>query len=138
MSQPSRTRASTTTPTAGTPAAAAPANPVPVLKATGATPAPGTVYGNYDVYGDRYASGSFRGGEQVIVYTCADEAAFLAEQGRVPHPDDSHGVITIPGKLTVISTTGVLDVTTGGQEWGGPDPAQIALKVGGLVITPQN
>jgi hypothetical protein len=47
-------------------------------------------------------------------------------------------VITIPGKLTVISTTGVLDVTTGGQEWGGPDPAQIALKVGGLVITPQN
>jgi len=138
VSQPSRTRASTTTPTAGTPAAAAPANPVPVLKATCATPVPGTVYGNYDVYGDRYTSGSFRGGEQVTVYTCADEAAFLAEQGRVPHPDDSHGVITIPGKLTVISTTGVLDVTTGGQEWGGPDPAQIALKVGGLVITPQN
>jgi hypothetical protein len=123
------TPASTTTPAT---AAAAPANPVTVLKATGATPPPGTVYGTHDVYGDRMASGSFPDGDSVTVYASGSTAAFQAEENRVSGlVDDDTGVVVIPRELTVI----IIDAYHGLGN-GSPAAAVIAAKVHGLVITP--
>lgn len=107
------------------------ANPVTILKQTGVTPDPGTVYGDHDAFGDRMTSGSFPGGESVTVYTSYTQADFQAEQARPP-VDDSHGVVVIPGKLAVIV------VDAGGQPsgWGGPTPAQIASRVHGTALPP--
>jgi hypothetical protein len=121
---------------ASAPAATAgtPADPVAILRATGAAPDPGTVYGSHDVQGDRMASGTYPGGEQVTVYASADQAAFAAEQSRAGQGDDLHGVVTIPGQLAVITVTAGLDAA-GAPQWDAT-PAQIAGLVHGLVITP--
>jgi hypothetical protein len=47
--------------TATAPQAPQPANPVPILENIGATPGPGETIGQMDIYGDRYASGTFYG-----------------------------------------------------------------------------
>jgi hypothetical protein len=106
--------------------AAVAADPVAILRETGATPDPGTVYGGHDVFGDRDANGSFPRRR-------VRHGLHLLQPGRVPGRgipaagDDQHGVVIIPANLTVIAVDAAMD------GWGGPTPQQIASAVHGLV-----
>lgn len=115
------------------PVAAAPvaANPVTLLTQAGATPDPGEVTGSTDVEGDRYATGSFPGGEGITVDTFTSPAAQSADLARNGIPGDAHAFIT--GHLANYYVTAV----------DGPNgytfsvtPAQIAVRTGGKVVSP--
>ena len=123
------------TATGGAPSAP-PASPVPLLKQTGATPEPGTVAGQVDVYGNRYAAGTL-GNEDVRVYTSADQAAY-AENLHRNRPDDFHGVISVPASNALVLLTAYIDPAKGdGPQWApGGTPAQVAARVGGQVVQP--
>jgi hypothetical protein len=72
-----------------------PANPVTVLHEAGAKVPAGVKLGDHDVYGDRMASGSFRGGETAIVYTTTNlQQAMSADPGPAGFTvDDSDAVV---------------------------------------------
>src|SRR4029077_17325266 len=94
-------------------------NPVPILKQTGATPDPGTSFGQYDIYGGRYVSGAFPGGETGNV-SAAPGQADLARNGS---GDDGHGVVVIPSKSVVIFLTpSAAAPSTGFHREGPPQP----------------
>jgi hypothetical protein len=117
-----------------------PANPVPILRQAGVPVPPGTVNGDHDVSGDRMATGQWPTGESVTVYTSADQTAFAAEQANV-QPDDSTGVILIPGKYAVIVVNGSSGIVPGqstpSSPWaGGETPAQVAARVHGQLVQP--
>jgi hypothetical protein len=61
------------------PAQAVPVNPLPILKMTGATPDPGTTFGQYDIYGGRYVSGIFPHGETATVTADPGPDAYAAD-----------------------------------------------------------
>lgn len=85
--------ASTVTPPPAVQAAAVAANPVPLLTATGATLEPGEALGSTDIEGDRYASGSYPGGEAITVYTFTTTAAQAADLARNGIPGDDHAIV---------------------------------------------
>ena len=119
---------------AAIPGVSTPANPVPLLRQAGATPAPGTVAGEHDAYGDRYAKGTI-GDEDVRVYTAAGPAAYQANLATAWHPDDSQAVITVPDRNAVVILTAYLDPYKDGPQWAaGGTPAQVAARVGGQVV----
>ena len=73
--------------------------------------------------------------EHISVYTTGDQASFSQEQS-MNTPGDDMGVVTIPGKLTTILVeTYPGDVTPPQQAQ--QTARQIALRVHGLIITPQ-
>lgn len=119
---------------AAIPGVSTPANPVPLLKAAGATPAAGTVTGQADVYGDRYAAGTI-GDEDVRVYTSGSQAAYAENLHRF-RPDDSQAVIAVPARNAVVILTAYIDPAKGdGPQWAaGGTPAQVAARVGGQVV----
>ena len=106
------TAASTSSPAAtastSAPASITPANPVTIILASGATVSPGVTYGSVDIYGDRYASGEFPGGEVVTVYTFASQDALQADIDRnVTTPQD--GKARIIGHLFDVITSREFD-----------------------------
>lgn len=88
-------------------AAAAPANPVPILEKMHVPIPSGESVGQVDIYGDRYASGMFADGEQVIVYTYAtaqDEVSGV-KLASAYLPSDSNKLLV--GRLFTVGVTGV-------------------------------
>jgi hypothetical protein len=116
------------------PSVAQAVNPVDIVQQAGATPAPGSAVGTHDINGNRMADGTFGGqyGEQITVYTSADDAAFQQSQDTVGQSDDAHAVITIPAKRAVIMLTATIG-DNGGYVWT-VSPEQVAKRVGGLNI----
>lgn len=116
------------------PASAASLNPVSILKKMGVPTS--AVYGQVDIWGDRYASGNFPGGEQVTVYTFADRAAQQADNARNSGgaSTDSNVVITGPGWKAVV--TGALNLTASGTSTitFEVSPAMLAQRAGGTVV----
>lgn len=110
-----------------------PVNPVPILKATGATVPPGVVNGDHDVSGNRMAEGHM-GYEGIIVYTAPSAAALsqlLATQTFAT--DDYNKAVVIPAKFAAILVSAWED---NGPHWApGGTPAQIAKRVGGHLKT---
>jgi hypothetical protein len=113
-----------------------PVNPVPVLKATGATVPASEVMGDHDIFGDRMAEGTMGTGynqENINVYTAASSAALHQMlQRQTFQVDDFTGVIVIPANNAAVvamaaSGTGATPTPT----WAlGGTPAQIAKRVG--------
>jgi hypothetical protein len=102
---------------------------VPLLAATGATPDPGETLGSTDIYGDRYASGSYPDGEQVTVYTFTTIDAQAADLARNGTPSDTHAVIRANLANVYVTPVGAL---AGGYVYA-VTPAQIAARVHGKV-----
>ena len=120
---------STTAPDAGTSPPAAPANPVPLLRRAGADVPAGVTAGQVDIYGDRYATGTYPGGEEITVYTFASVTAERADLVRNGTPQD--GRATIVGHLYDI---GAVAVQTNSGEWAwSVPPSVIAKRVHGSV-----
>jgi hypothetical protein len=118
----------TSTPAASPQDAAQAANPVPILKRTGA--ATQAVYGQVDIYGDRYASGTLHG-EDVLVYTFASPAAERADLQRNSTPRDDQVVIL--GHLFDVTVEGIQAVS---GAWDYPvSPSVIAARVGGSIVS---
>lgn len=123
--------------TAAPPAVAVPAvaavaaNPVPLLTKAGATLDPGEISGNTDVEGDRYASGSYPGGESIVVYTFATAPAQAANLAANGIPGDAHAFIA--GRLVNAYVTAV-DAASGYVFT--VSPARIAARIGGKVTSP--
>lgn len=119
-------------------ASGTPANPVPILKKTGAKVPAGTVNGQVDIEGDRYADGGAApdkcGGpcEQVSVYTFKDAAAQQADIARNSPEQDGHAMIK--GSLFDVSVVGYQDTATGAWVFGSLSPQVIAQRVGGTVV----
>lgn len=87
--------------------AAVPANPVPILEKMHVPIPSGESVGQVDIYGDRYASGMFADGEQVIVYTYAtaqDEVSGV-KLASAYLPSDSNKLLV--GRLFTVGVTGV-------------------------------
>lgn len=89
---------------------AQPANPVTILRETGATLPAGTEVGQIDVNGDRYASASYPWpgggtGEQLTVYTYADQSAMDSAMATLAVPQDGEAFIV--GHLWVMEVTAV-------------------------------
>lgn len=120
--------------------AAQPANPVVILKETGAAIPAGAVNGQRDIYGDRYASGTFGpddcggGCVQVDVYTYASTAAMAAGEQRnnMTQPDDGHAYIA--GQLFTVAVTAYPD-SNGSWSYGSANLAKIAKAVHGTVLS---
>jgi hypothetical protein len=106
-----------------------PANPVPLLRATGATPDPGEILGSTDVEGDRYASGSYPDGETISVYTFASTADQAADLARNDIPSDAHAIITTPLVDYYVTAVDGVDGYTFTVT-----PAQIAARVKGKLV----
>ena len=111
------------------PTAANAANPVPILQRMHVPIPSGVVDGNVDIYGDRYAVGQFADGEQVAVYTYADEQAFAVGVARNSGPSDVDKLLV--GKLFTITVTGV---DTGGGSIGFPESVALLSRETGARI----
>ena len=118
-------------PAAATQAAAKPAAALPVLQETGATQQ--VSYG-YDAEGDGNASGQFSSGEQVTVYTFADQAAMDAAKARNEGFSPTSSYVWITGHLLAVEVTGVTSFESG--KTGFPvSPQKIAALTGGTLVT---
>jgi hypothetical protein len=133
------------------PTNAGPANPVPVIKLAGATTS--AVYGQTDLYGDRYASGDLLAAtipspcmgegssstgcdESVDVYTYANAAAQAAGESR---NQTSDGSVIISGHLFDLIVYGVQGISGSGTPWEYPvSVATIAARVDGKILVPAN
>jgi hypothetical protein len=124
-----------------------PANPVPIVKQAGAKTS--AVYGQTDIYGDRYADGDLPGAtisgcsesysstgtclESVEVYTFAT-AADQARDQRLNQTADDH--VVIAGTLFDLTLYGV---SADGNTWEYPvSEATIAARVHGHVVAPSS
>ena len=127
-----------TAPRAPHPATTAPsapvatANPVRLLRLAGAGVPAGVSAGLVDIYGDRYATGTYRGGEQIVADTYATAAAERADVARNGTPQDGHALIQ--GDLFDIEVLAVQGAS-GGYAWS-VSPARIAARVGGSLVAP--
>lgn len=118
--------------------APAPANPVTVLRMTGATVSAGEVNGNVGLGGDRVASGTFPGGEDVYVFTYATQAA-LTSALAAHVPQDGETAVRGPGlSLLDIDATSSANVDSGGNVSVNysytVSPAVVAQRIKGKVI----
>jgi hypothetical protein len=108
----------------------APENPVPILRLTGCPVPAGEVNGSPGLDADRTASCTFPGtfGEQVWVFTYPTMAY---RDNRLAHPlappQDYETVIRGPGASLVL-----VDRSPG---FTGPEPQQIAARVGGIIVS---
>jgi hypothetical protein len=82
-----------------------PANPVPILTSMHVPLSSGESIGQVDLYGDRYASGTFADGEQVTVYTYADDQTLAAGVQRFGSPSDVDKYLL--GPMFIVEVTGV-------------------------------
>lgn len=110
-------------------------NPVTILRKAHASTS--AVYGQVDVWGDRYAVGYYpedgvAQGEQVYVYTFDSAAAQQADLDRNSTPQD--GQELIKGDLFDVSVIGMPNLSGG---WSYTvSPAAVAILVGGKVVSP--
>lgn len=81
------------------------ANPVTILRQLHVPIAPGVSVGQFDIYGDRYADGTFADMEQVQVYTYASMQAEEAGLARLGPSTDTNKVLV--GHLFTVLVTGV-------------------------------
>ena len=106
-----------------------------VIRETGATPAPGEVYGSTTVTGWLSADGSFPGGERVDAYTLPPGVTgkqAVAEVGVA----SSDSQMVIEGSSFYLFVYPVLDTGTGSSSYS-VTPAVIAARVHGTVLAPQ-
>lgn len=127
---PHATASATAAVTTVSPSSAVPANPVTVLRMTGATPDPGEKYGTMGVENDQVAHGTFPGGEQVWVFTY-DTPEHRAYWVAHPMSGPSDGETGILGPMNSLITVDAVSLTSAG----GPTAQQIAVRVGGTVIS---
>lgn len=113
------------------------ANPVDLVRKAGAVPPPDAVLGETDVYGHRFATGTFgtdpdgaNGSIIVRTYPTADELGVALATNLDAVSDDSHKIIV--GDRWYAAMTGVDDLETGGTSW--PElPAEVAERLGGTL-----
>ena len=128
--------------TAPTAPAATEANPVNILRRAGASIPQGTISGEVDLYGDRYADGNFYGpgctaadncSERITVRMVHDRSQLSQYQDTIP--SDSNAVIMGPGEAWYITVTPVDDVMNGGGYVYFTSPQVIAQRVHGTLLT---
>ena len=127
---------STSTSTSASAPSGQPANPVPVVRETGATVAPGEVYGSSTAQGWLSADGSFASGERIDVYTLP---AGLTGQQAIAQVSvtSSDSQTLIAGGSFYMFVYPAQNPQTGVTTYPVP-PAVIAARVHGTVIEPSS
>jgi hypothetical protein len=83
-----------------------PGDPVSILESMHVPIPSSEAVGQVDIFGDRYASGSFADGEEVTVYTYADSQALARDLQQNPS-NDANKELVGTARLFTVTVTGV-------------------------------